>query len=81
MTQVKNSKSATYNPQSNLISAVKTKMDELGLNASQLSLQIGFSKSKVSELLNEKRPLSKKMAKELHGLGIPEEVLFHAMIA
>lgn len=60
--------------------AIENKMLELGLNASQLATKIGFSKSKVSELLNRKRPLSKNMAKALFDLGISSEILFAALI-
>ncbi|NQZ11310.1 MAG: hypothetical protein HRT35_29515 [Algicola sp.] len=66
--------------QSELVLAIEAKMTELGLNATQLALRIGFSKSKVSEILNRKRPLSKKMAKALFDLGISGEVLFNALI-
>jgi antitoxin component HigA of HigAB toxin-antitoxin module len=66
--------------QSELVLAIEAKMTELGLNATQLALRIGFSKSKVSEILNRKRPLSKKMAKALFELDISGEVLFKALI-
>lgn len=66
--------------QPDLITAIESKMTELGLNATQLAATISFSKSKVSEVLNRKRPLSKKMAKALYGLGIPASVLFKALI-
>lgn len=66
--------------QSELVLAIEAKMSELGLNATQLAQRIGFSKSKVSEILNRKRPLSKKMAKALYDLGIPSEILFNALI-
>lgn len=63
-----------------LVAAIQDKMSELGLNATQLAVRIGFSKSKVSEILNRKRPLSKRMAKALYGIGIDAEVLFNALI-
>jgi hypothetical protein len=66
--------------QSELVLAIEAKMTELGLNATQLALRIGFSKSKVSEILNRKRPLSKKMAKALFDLDISGDVLFKALI-
>ena len=66
--------------QSELVLAIEAKMTELGLNATQLALRIGFSKSKVSEILNRKRPLSKKMAKALFELDISGDVLFKALI-
>jgi HTH-type transcriptional regulator/antitoxin HigA len=50
-------------------------MDQLGLNASDLSAYIP-SKSKISEVLNRKRPLSLNMIRALHtGLKIPAEIL------
>jgi HTH-type transcriptional regulator/antitoxin HigA len=66
--------------QPDLVSAIESKMDELGINATQLALKIGFSKSKVSEVLNRKRPLSKKMAKALYDIDLPANVLFKALI-
>jgi antitoxin component HigA of HigAB toxin-antitoxin module len=66
--------------QTDLVHAIETKMSELGLNATQLAQRIGFSKSKVSEILNRKRPLSKKMAKALYEIGIDDRVLFNALI-
>lgn len=66
--------------QPDLISCIESKMDELGINATQLASKIGFSKSKVSEVLNHKRPLSKKMAKALYDIGLPANVLFKALI-
>lgn len=66
--------------QPDLVSAIGSKMEELGINATQLAAKIGFSKSKVSEVLNRKRPLSKKMAKALYDIGLPANVLFKALI-
>ena len=66
---------------SRLVEAIQTVMTEQGFNATQLARAIGFSKSKVSEILNSKRPLSKKMARALYELGVPAEVLFNALIA
>ena len=66
--------------QTDLVMAIEAKMSDLGLNATQLALRIGFSKSKVSEILNRKRPLSKKMAKALYDLDISGEILFKALI-
>lgn len=66
--------------QTDLVHAIESKMSELGLNATQLAQRIGFSKSKVSEILNRKRPLSKKMAKALYEIGIDDRVLFNALI-
>ena len=66
--------------QPDLVSAIESKMIELGVNATQLAAKIGFSKSKVSEVMNRKRPLSKKMAKALYDIGLPANVLFKALI-
>lgn len=63
-----------------LVKEIQLKMTELGVNATQLALKIGFSKSKVSEILNRKRPLSKRMAKALFDIGISSDVLFKALI-
>jgi HTH-type transcriptional regulator/antitoxin HigA len=50
-------------------------MDQQGLTRKDLVVYIG-SASKVSEVLNRKRPLSLAMMRALHaGLGIPAEVL------
>jgi HTH-type transcriptional regulator / antitoxin HigA len=60
------------------IEAVKFRMDQEGLNRKDLAKYIG-SQSKVSEVLNHKRPLSLAMIRALHeGLGIPAEVLLQS---
>lgn len=57
------------------IEAIKFRMDQQGLTRKDLEKYIG-SQSKVSEILNRKRPLSIAMIRALHqGLGIPAEVL------
>lgn len=57
------------------IEAIKFRMEQHGLEQKDLVRYIG-SQSKVSEVLNRKRPLSVVMMRELHrGLGIPAEVL------
>ena len=59
------------------IEAVKFRMEQQGLKQQDLVPYIG-SKSKVSEILNRKRPLTLSMMRALHkGLGIPAEVLLH----
>lgn len=59
------------------IEAIKFRMDQLGLTQKELMPFIG-SKSKVSEVLNRKRPLSLAMMRALNkGLGIPAEVLLN----
>ncbi len=57
------------------IEAIKFRMEQEGLRAVDLCKFIP-NKSKVSEVLNYKRPLSLSMIRSLHrGLGIPAEVL------
>lgn len=57
------------------VEAIKFRMEQQGLNRKDLEKYIG-SQSKVSEVLNRKRPLSIGMIRSLHqGLGIPAEVL------
>lgn len=57
------------------IDAIKFRMDQQNLTQKDLIKYIG-SASKVSEVLNKKRPLSLNMIRTLHkGLGIPAEVL------
>lgn len=57
------------------IEAIKFRMEQQGLNRKDLEQYIG-SQSKVSEVLNRKRPLSIGMIRALHeGLSIPAEVL------
>ncbi len=59
----------------NAVEAIKYVMEEKGLERADLIKYIG-SKSKVSEILNHKRELSKRMIKILHeSLGIPYEIL------
>jgi HTH-type transcriptional regulator / antitoxin HigA len=57
------------------VEAIKFRMEQEGLSPKDLIPYIG-SQSKVSEVLNHKRPLSITMIRALHdGLGIPAEVL------
>jgi len=57
------------------VSAIKFRMDQEGLTQKDLIPYIG-SKSKVSEVLGEKRPLSLRMIRTLHeNLEIPYDVL------
>lgn len=57
------------------IEAIKFRMDQAGLKQKDLIPFIG-SRSKVSEVLSHRRPLSITMIRKLHeGLGIPTEVL------
>jgi len=57
------------------VEAIKFRMEQLSINQQALVPFLG-SKSKVSEVLNKKRPLSLSMMRALHkGLGIPAEIL------
>lgn len=57
------------------VEAIRFRMDQLGMKPVDLRPYIK-SKSKVSEVLNRKRPLSLPMIRSLHkGLGIPTDVL------
>jgi len=57
------------------IEAIKFRMDQAGLTRKDMRQYLG-SQSKVSEVLNYKRPLSLKMIRALHkDLGIPADVL------
>lgn len=57
------------------VEAIRFRMEQLGLKPSDLTPYIK-SKSKISEILNRKRPLSLSMIRSLHqGLGIPAEIL------
>jgi HTH-type transcriptional regulator/antitoxin HigA len=57
------------------IEAIRFRMEQAGLKQQDLVPYIG-SRSKVSEVLAGKRPLSLRMIRALHkGLGIPAEVL------
>ncbi|HCB2882994.1 TPA: transcriptional regulator [Citrobacter freundii] len=57
------------------IEAIKFRMDQQGLTPADMKQFIG-SASKVSEVLNRKRPLSLSMIRRIHnGLGIPADIL------
>lgn len=57
------------------VDAIRFRMDQTGMTAKDLTPYIG-SQSKVSEILNRKRPLTLAMIRNLHkGLGIPADVL------
>jgi len=59
------------------VEAIKFRMDQLGLSDADLTTYIG-ARSKVSEVLNLKRPLSLPMIRKLsQGLNIPAENLIH----
>lgn len=57
------------------VDAIGFRMDQMGMSAKDLAPYLG-SQSKVSEVLNRKRPLTLAMMRNLHkGLGIPADVL------
>ena len=57
------------------VDAIEFRMDQAGLTRKDLGKYLG-SASKVSEIMNRKRPLTLTMIRALHeGLGIPAEVL------
>lgn len=57
------------------IEAIKLRMQQRGLSRGDLEKALG-SKSRVSEVLNRKRPLTLEMIRRLHSLwGIPAESL------
>lgn len=58
------------------VDAIEFRVDQLGINRSQLADMIGFPKSRVSEVLNGRRSLSLEMMRALHEkLKIPADVL------
>lgn len=57
------------------IEAIRFRMDQMGLQQKDLTKFIP-AKSKVSEVMNRKRPLSLPMIRALHkNLGVPADVL------
>lgn len=57
------------------VDAIRFRMEQMGMKQQDLIPFIG-SRSKVSEVLNHKKPLTLSMMRALHkGLGIPAEVL------
>ena len=61
------------------VSAIEFRMEQQGLSRKDLVPYLG-SLSKISEVLNGKRPLSLTMIRALHsGLGIPAEILLQEM--
>jgi HTH-type transcriptional regulator/antitoxin HigA len=60
------------------IEAIKLRMQQRGLTRQDLEKVLG-SKSRVSEVLNRKRPLTLEMIRRLHDLwGIPAESLIQS---
>jgi len=59
------------------VEAIRFRMEQFGLKQQDLIPFMG-SRSKVSEVMNRKKPLTLSMMRGLHkGLGIPAEVLLH----
>jgi HTH-type transcriptional regulator/antitoxin HigA len=59
----------------NAVEAIKYMMEEKGISRKELEKAIG-DKGKVSEVLNNKRELSKRMIRSLHDtFGSPYEIL------
>ena len=57
------------------VSAIQFRMEQMGITQTDLS-QMMRSKSKASEILGRRRPLSLNMIRTFHsGLGIPTDVL------
>ena len=57
------------------VDAIRFRMDQMGLRQKDLVPFFG-NKSRVSEVLNRKRPLTLPMIRALHkGLGIPVDIL------
>ena len=62
------------------VSAIKFRMEQLGLRGKDLIPYIG-TKSKVSEILSGKRSLSLNMIRNLHeSLGIPADILIQPQV-
>lgn len=60
------------------VEAIKFRMDQMGIRQKDMTRYLG-SKSKASEILNGKKPLTLSMMRVLHkALGIPAEVLLHS---
>ena len=58
-----------------LIEAINFRVEQLGLSRKDLEKSIG-SRSKVSEILNKRRPLTLSMIRKLHkNLNIPADIL------
>jgi HTH-type transcriptional regulator/antitoxin HigA len=63
------------------VDAILFRIEQQGLTRNDLIPYLG-SRSKVSEVLNRKRPLSLKMIRALHiGLGIPLDILIQEAAA
>jgi HTH-type transcriptional regulator/antitoxin HigA len=60
------------------IEAIKFRMEQMGYNQNDLAKIIGL-KSRASEILNRKRPLTLEMIRNLHEkMNIPTQVLIQA---
>ena len=68
---------ASPTPSVDPVDAIRFRMDQMGMSAKDLAPYLG-SQSKVSDVLNGKRPLTLAMMRNLHkGLGIPADVLLN----
>lgn len=60
------------------VDAIRFRMEQMGWTRADLAKVVG-SKSKVSEILSRKRPLSLAMIRRLHKeMGIPADILIDA---
>lgn len=58
------------------LDAIRFRMDQLEINQTELAELIGFPKSRISNVLNERRPPSLEMIRAMHEkLGIPADIL------
>lgn len=65
-------------PMPDPIEAIKFRMEQMGYNQNDLAVIIGL-KSRASEILNKKRPLTLEMIRNIHDkLNIPTQVLIQA---
>ena len=60
-----------------LTNAIRSKMEEKGVNQKQAASLLGISESRVSDLLNGRRKLNLNIAKRLRdNFGIPADFIF-----
>ena len=58
-----------------VIEAVEYRRDQYGLTCNEMAEIIGIHKSKYSEFMNGKKPLSVKTLKKLYYIGVPAKCL------
>lgn len=62
--------------QPTVLEAIRFRMDQMDLNQAGLAELIGFPKSRISDLLSGRPPLSLEMIRAVHEkLGIPTDIL------